>query len=345
MKIGDRVIERDGPVYVIAELGVNHDGDARRAIELVDAAADAGADAIKMQLFRAELLMSAAARPAQYQLDAGECDPVAMLKRLELSPAVLGRVCERAHELGMHAIMTVFSVELVEAAQGFPIDAYKTASPDIVHRPLIEALVGTQRPLIMSTGAATMEEVERAAGWIDSALARLAMLQCVSVYPTPMEHAELTGISALRSAFANLPIGYSDHTTDVETGARAVAHGAVILEKHVTYDRTAAGPDHAASLDAEGFSEYVRLARAAAAQPADCGVKRVLDIERDVRAVSRQSIVTQRAIGKGERVLPEDITFKRPGLGFEPWQLDEVIERTAARDIANDAPVMREDLA
>lgn len=345
MKIGRRVISRDGPVYVIAELGVNHDGDAERALQMVEAAAGAGADAVKLQLFRAEMLMSAAARPAHYQVAAGEHDPVAMLQRLELSAEQLVRICARAHARDLHAIVTVFSTDLVDDVSRSPIDAYKSASPDIVHRPLLEALAETGTPMIVSTGAATLEETRRAVAWMASAADRLALLQCVSAYPTPMEHAALEGIGALRSEFPSLPIGYSDHTTSVETGARAVQQGAVILEKHFTHDSTAKGPDHAASLEADRFAEYVRRARAAVHQPIDRGTKRVLEIEQDVRMVSRQSIVLRRAIRAGEAIAREDVTCKRPGTGLEPWQVEDVVGRVAARDITVDVPIIREDLA
>lgn len=335
--------------YVIAEIGVNHDGSAQRALDLVDAAADAGADAVKVQVFEADRLLSAEAGLAAYQRDAGERDPRAMLRRLELSFADLAAVADRARERRLDAIATIFSVELVEAADAIEWSAFKTASPDVVHRPLLEALAGTDRPMIVSTGAASMDEVMRAVEWLAPARQRLGVLQCVSAYPTPIEHTALGGIAALRAAL-DLPVGYSDHTREVETGALAVAHGATILEKHLTYSRAAAGPDHAASLDPAGFTDYTRRAREAFAvrrgQPicVDTPVKGVLPIEADVRRVARQSIVARRPIAPGATIRRDSVTFKRPGVGLEPWRVDDVIGRRSVRAIPADAPITEGDL-
>jgi N-acetylneuraminate synthase/N,N'-diacetyllegionaminate synthase len=263
VNIGQREIGYGLPPYIIAELGVNHDGDVDRALALTRAAAEAGADAIKLQCFETDRLMSRASRLAAYQKAAGESDPFAMLRRLELPLDAMAKVVTLAHQLGMHAILTVFSVELVAQAQALPFDAYKTASPDLIHKPLLLALAATGKPLIVSTGAASESEVSTAATWLAQAGAepRLAFLQCVSSYPTPASAAALGGIAAL-SRLTSCPVGYSDHTAEKHLGRWAVRCGARILEKHFTSDRAAPGPDHAASLDPEGFRTYVRAVRA-----------------------------------------------------------------------------------
>jgi len=371
MMIGTRQIGPDEPPYVIAEIGVNHDGSADRAIALTDAAADAGADAIKLQLFRADLLMSKAARLAAYQRSAGESDPIDMLRRLELSIEQMAPIVEHAHARGIHAIVTVFSVELVDVAERLPWDAYKTASPDIVHRPLLDRIAATGKPMIVSTGASTMEEVARAVEWLAPARSRLALLQCVSSYPTPIEHAELGGIAALRSAFPGLPVGYSDHTEGEGTCIDAVNLGACVLEKHLTHSRRAAGPDHAASLEPADLGLYVLNARGThairsvaamgtAGVPGDLAehlalalrpgpsvqpVKRVLDIERDVRSASRQSIIALRALRAGHVVTRSDVTFKRPGTGIPPFDLDHVLGRVLACAAEADMPLEEAHLA
>jgi N,N'-diacetyllegionaminate synthase len=351
VKIGQREIGPSEPPYIIAELGVNHDGSVERAIELTRAAAGAGADAVKLQLFETDRLMSRAAKLAAYQKAAGETDPVAMLRRLELSIEEMSRVVDVAHEHTIDAIVTVFSVELVEKAERLGWDAYKTASPDIVHRPLLEALAGTGKPMIVSTGASTMEEVERAVGWLEPARERLAVLQCVSCYPTPLDRGEWDGIRALRERF-ELPIGYSDHTDSIGTSALAVRNGACVLEKHMTYDTSAKGPDHAASLTARQLTAYVSGALASywtgreswtPRLPIGEG-KRVLDIERDVRTVSRQSIVSVRAKRAGEVLKREDVTFKRPGTGVLAYRVDDVVGKRLKRDVEADVPVVEEDV-
>lgn len=341
MKIGEREIGLQHPPYVIAEIGVNHDGEVSRALELTDAAAEAGADAVKLQFFETDRLMSKAAKLAAYQKAAGETDPIAMLRRLELTLDEMALVVERAHTRGIHAIVTVFSTELVDAAETLAWDAYKTASPDIVNRPLLEALAATGKPMIVSTGASTLDEVVRAVGWLESVRDRLAVLQCVSSYPAP--DAALGGIGALGKA-TGLSVGYSDHTRRVETGAEAVGAGAVMLERHITYDPRAAGPDHAASLDPAGFARYVCGVRAAFLGVAE-GRKTVLDCEQDVRTVSRQSVVSVDCIVAGTVIRREDLTIKRPGTGILAYRLDEVVGRTAARDIDGDVPIVEEDLA
>ncbi|MFN0132080.1 MAG: N-acetylneuraminate synthase family protein [Phycisphaerales bacterium] len=369
------------PVYVIAELGVNHDGSPARALELTEAAARAGADAIKLQLFRADLLMSAASELAGYQKSAGERDPREMLRRLELPIGAMAEVVGRAHELGLHAIVTPFSVELVAEAErmgGGDVgwDAYKTASPDVVHRPLLRALLATGKPMIVSTGAADLGEVSRAAGWLASATTgphgRVAMLQCVSCYPTADEDAAIRGMEAIRGVFGG-PVGYSDHTRGVDTGAVAAGLGAAILEKHLTLSRALPGPDHAASLEPEEFRTYATLARdesamrawmsggAAAAGGVAAGERErvpmredrrwgearkvVLACERDVRRVSRQSITAKGDLPQGHRLEAKDVTFKRPGIGLEPWRLDEVVGRRLRRAVGADWPIMAEDVA
>jgi len=335
MQIDNRLIGPGHPPYVIAEIGVNHDGSVQRALELVDEAARAGADAAKLQMFSARMLLSRAARLAAYQRGAGESNPVSMLERLELSPGDFRTVIDRAHERGMHAIVTVFSLELVASARSMAWDAFKTASPDIVNKPLLETLSADGRPLIVSTGAATREEVSRATGWLGPR-EEVALMQCVSAYPTPEALASTGAIGDLEE-LTGLPVGYSDHTQSIETGARAVEHGAVLLEKHLTHNQDAIGPDHAASLEPQMMRRYIELARAAhRAGRRGSEPKRVLDIERDVREVSRQSLTATRPLRAGHVLQRSDLTLKRPGSGIPPCQLEQVIGAVLAVDVGED---------
>ncbi len=342
MRIGKKEIGPGHAPYVIAEIGVNHDGEIERALMLTDAAADAGADAVKLQLFETDRLMSKAAKLAAYQKNAGETDPLAMLRRLELSIEDMAKVVDRAHKRGIHAIVTVFSVELVEIAERLEWDAYKSASPDIINRPLLEAMASTGKPLIVSTGASELDEVTRAAGWLEGIRDRLAFLQCVSSYPAP--DSALGGIAAIHRA-TGFPTGYSDHTPDVETGAIAAQAGACLLEKHLTYDCRAQGPDHAASLEPFALVEYVAASKTMVSPlPPGTGTKSVLDCERDVRSVSRQSLVSTRALRAGDVLTREMLTIKRPGTGVAPFMMDEMIGRRVVRDVEMDVPIVREDV-
>lgn len=348
MNIGTRNIGEEEPPYIIAEIGVNHDGELARAIELTRLAARAGADAVKFQLFEADRLMSRASKLAAYQSAAGETDPIAMLRRLELPLADLNACVREAHALGIHAIVSVFSVELVAPSRDLGWDAYKSASPDIINLPLLRAMANTGKPLIVSTGASTREEIVRAAGWLQPHLGRTAFLQCVSAYPTPQGLAALDGIAGVRAA-AGEPVGYSDHTQGIETGALAVRAGACILEKHFTDSCDRPGPDHRASLGPLAFAEYVALARQAARdgppRRADAfGEKRVLEIEQDVRLASRQSLVALRDLPRGQVLSARDLTIKRPGTGIPPFELASTIGRSLSRGVPADNPLTPEDL-
>lgn len=335
--------------YIIAELGVNHDGDPVRALALAHAAAKAGANAIKLQYFQSAQLMSAASTPALYQSAAGEHNPHAMLDRLSLTIEQMAPVVHAAHRAGLHAIVTIFSVSLVEQACQLPWDSLKSASPDIIHRPLLQRLSRAGLPMIVSTGAATADEITTAAAWLAPLAGdgRLLFLQCVSAYPTPVEMAGVDVVPTI-AQLTGLPAGYSDHTDAIETGANAVSYGAVMLEKHLTYDRAAAGPDHATSLNPAEFAQYVQCARAAVgmhprltntSQP-----KQVLAIEEDVRRVSRQSIVATRNLPAGHIITLEDVTCKRPGHGLAPSLLDALPGQQLARPVRADWPLLNADL-
>jgi N,N'-diacetyllegionaminate synthase len=335
LQLGDRQIAPGAPPYIIAELGVNHDGSVDRAIELAHAAKRAGADAIKLQLFQTDLLLSRAAKLAAYQKEAGASDPFEMLRKLELDVQSMRGVVNEAVTLQLGAIVTVFSVELAPAAGSMNCVALKTASPDVVNRPLIEALMSLGKPLLVSAGAATLAEIAEASRWLEKH--PHILMQCVSAYPTPDDCAALAGRTAMAEVNPNA-LGYSDHTTSIDTGALAVASGACMLEKHFTYDRAAVGPDHAASLNPEEFNEYVRLAHRAHAM-LGAPRKAVLDIERDVRDVSRQSLTFTRSLNQGHVLHRTDITVKRPGSGISPARLAEFIGQTLTTRVEADMPI------
>lgn len=340
--IASRPIERDGEPYVIAELGVNHDGSLDRALALVDVAAEAGADAVKVQLFEADRLLSAEAELASYQQGAAS-DARAMLDALQLDVEAMAAVKQRAHAAGLGFIVTPFSIASVEAMRALGPDAVKIASPDCVNAPLIEAMGVVDAPMLISTGAARRDEWHPIVAGHRSGRPT-AILHCVSAYPTPMAHAALGAIPALREA-VGWPIGYSDHTTDPNTGALAVAAGAVILEKHLTYDTGASGPDHAASFDPAAFAEYVRRIRSAATARGGGDLNAVVPIEADVRRVSRQSVCATRDLDAGQTLGPDDLTIKRPGTGIPAAMRDALIGRRLARPVAADHLVHEADLA
>jgi len=333
LRIGDRSIGPAAPVMVIAEIGVNHDGSVARALELVEIAARCGADAVKLQIFRAHALMHASSAFAGYQKErVGADSPIEMLQKYELSAIDTRRVVARIRELGMLPIATPFSLDDIAAVVELGLPAIKIASPDVVNRPLLERAAATGKPLLVSTGAATLDEVQGAAVWLRDWHAPFSLLHCVSAYPTPDDCANLCWIGELASRFT-VPIGYSDHTTTILSGALAVAAGACVLERHLTYDRSAQGPDHSASSDPEQFSQYVRLAREARLLRGMPG-KRVLPIEEDVRKVSRQSLVLCRSLVAGERLTSQDLIVQRPGTGIPAAMISRAVGRRITREVA-----------
>jgi N,N'-diacetyllegionaminate synthase len=328
--IDGRVLRSGQKPWVIAEMGVNHDGSLQRAMEIVAIAAACGADAVKLQIFRANTLMHVSANFAGYQKKNVDAEtPVEMLRKYELSSDEIRRIVQRIRELKMTPLATPFSPGDVETIESLRLPAIKIASPDLVNLPLLELAARTGKPLLVSTGAATMEEVEAAVGWLRKWHSQFALLHCVSAYPTPGEQANLCWIEELSRRF-DCPVGYSDHTSSYITGALSVALGASILEKHLTFDRGARGPDHAASADERQFERYVKLAREAQPFRGEPG-KHVLDIEQDVREVSRQSLVLRRSIFAGNTLKADDLTVQRPGTGLPAAQITQAVGRRIAR--------------
>lgn len=336
VSIGRRTIGAGCRTYVIAEAGVNHDGLVERAVQLVDAAVAAGADAVKFQVFRANELTTQTAGMAVYQTTTGARSQREMLERLELSDAAFERISAHCRKCAIEFLATPFSIADLERLLFFGVRAVKIASTDVNNVPLLRAATDTGLPLICSTGAATAAEiraaVKRLRTWGTGN--RLVLLHCISSYPTPLEAANLRAIAALGREFG-VPVGFSDHTIATQTGAWAVAAGACVLEKHFTLDRQASGPDHAMSLGPGELAEYVGHVRRAEAA-LGTGTLGMTAIEADVRAVARKSVVTARALRAGTVLTPDMLAIKRPAGGIEPDQLDALIGRKLTANIGRD---------
>jgi len=339
--IGGRAVGSGCGVYVIAEAGVNHDGDASKARRLVEAAKNAGADAVKFQVFDAERLAGADAPRCQYQKASGigAGSQRDMLRRLELPPREFHEIRHFAQEVGIEFLATPFGVREVHFLDSLDVAAIKIASPDIVNVPLLEAAVQTGRPLILSTGAAELHEIDRAVEMVRGRQSKLelVLLHCVSAYPTAPRESRLGCIRTLAGRFG-VPVGFSDHTAEPEFGALAVAAGAVVLEKHLTLSRGAAGPDHFFSLEPEQFARYVSTAKMAAEAMGD-GQVRPSAAEREVRRLARGSIVAARALRAGEILREQDLIVQRPGGGIEASRWRDVLGRSARADIPARTPL------
>lgn len=331
---------------MIAEAGVNHNGSLELAQKLVDAAAKAGADAVKFQTFKAEKLISATAPKADYQKQTtGTAErQLEMIRRLEMSQEMTRAVATHAASRGILFLSTGFDEESVNVLDEIGVPAFKIGSGDLTALPLLDFIARKKKPVILSTGMAYLEEVQSAVQSLREAGCReLALLQCVSSYPADPEDANLNVLKTLRATF-DVPIGFSDHSLRNEIAIAAVALGANIIEKHLTLDTNLPGPDHRVSLTPEDFRNLVQAIRVVEVARGD-GIKRPKAGEENVREVARRSIVASCAIPSGATITREMLAFKRPGTGISPTQWKNVIGKRAVREIPADTLINLKDLA
>jgi N-acetylneuraminate synthase len=353
-------------VFIIAEAGVNHNGSLDRAFELVDAAADAGADAVKFQTFKADSLVSRAAPKAKYQVAATGTDESQheMIRRLELDEAAHAALIAHCRKRRIEFLSTPFDPESLELLAGkFGIARIKLSSGDITNAPLLLLAARSGSPVILSTGMSTLEEVAAALGVLafgyreadaQPSLAafercfataegraaledKVVLLHCTTEYPAPMADVNLRAMGTLREAFG-LPVGYSDHTPGIAIPTAAVALGAVVIEKHFTLDRSLPGPDHKASLEPDELKNMVQAIReveAALGSP----IKQPAPSELGNRAVARKSLVAARDIVMGEVFTSENLAVKRPGDGVSPVRYWEWLGKMADRNYRRDEKV------
>jgi len=326
-------------VLVIAEAGVNHNGSLQMALELVDAAAEAGADAVKFQTFRADLLASAAAPKAVYQEETtgargGQRE---MLRGLELSAADHRELVRRCAERSVEFLSSPFDTASIDLLAELGLKRLKVPSGELTDVPFLRRVAALGLPLIVSTGMASLEEVRTALTVLETAgcpRARVTVLHCTTAYPTPMHDVNLRAMATMRDAL-DVGVGYSDHTQGFTVPVAAAALGASVIEKHLTLDRALPGPDHRASLEPVEFATMVRAVREVEAALGD-GIKRPTAAELQNAIVARKSIVAARAIAAGEPLSAENLTVKRPGTGMSPLLWDDVIGRVASRAYAAD---------
>ncbi len=346
MNIGSRVVGDAQPCFIIAEAGVNHNGSLDIALRLVDAAAEAGSDAVKFQTFRAESVVSVAAPKADYQKQTPGAveSQLEMIRKLEMSPEMTRAVARHAGERGILFLSTGFDEESVDLLNEIGVPAFKIGSGDVTNTPLLQHIGRKRLPVILSTGMSYMVEVEAAVEALTAyGCPALALLHCVSSYPATPEWANLRAMNTLRQRF-HVPIGFSDHFLELELAYAAVAMGACIIEKHLTLDNSLPGPDHRVSLSPERFSQMVSGIRNVEAALGD-GVKQPSAIEKNVRDVARRSIVAAEAIPAGTVITQEMLAFKRPGTGVPPTHLDRVVGRTTKSAIERDAAINLGDLS
>lgn len=335
--VGERVIGAGAPVFMVAEAGVNHNGDLALALRLVDVAAEAGADAVKFQTFRSAALASRNSPKAAYQREstgAGEGQQE-MLARLELTLEQQAEIQQHCAKRGILFFSTPFEEVSADALDTLGVPLFKLPSGEITNLPFLRHVASKRKPIILSTGMSTLVEVAEAVAAIRAAGdPPLALLHCVSAYPAPAAEANLRAMDTLRERFG-CAVGLSDHTLGIEVAVAAVARGAAIIEKHFTLDQNLPGPDHLASLDPGELKALVRAIRLVEAALGD-GEKRPMPSEMDTRRVVRKSLVAARPIRAGERLTADLVAVKRPGTGISPADLPRVVGRTVLRDLAPD---------
>lgn len=324
-------------VQIIAEAGVNHNGDLGLALKMADAAKAAGANIVKYQTFRPEELASRYADKASYQKETtgAEESQIAMLKKLTLPPEGYRQLKRRCDQIGIGFVSTPFEQTSVAFLNELDMPFWKIPSGEVTNLPYLLAIAKTKKPVVMSTGMCEMEEIQAAMDVLrNNGTPKITLLHCNTEYPTPYSDVNLRAMETMRERFG-VDVGYSDHTPGIEVPIAAAALGAVIIEKHFTLDRSMEGPDHRASLEPHELAAMVAAVRHIEKALGD-GEKTVSPSEAKNRDIARKSIVARRTIVRGELFSEENITAKRPGSGVSPMRWFEVLGAAAARDFAED---------
>lgn len=346
VNIGSRSVGPGHPCFVIAEAGVNHNGDMDLARRLIDAAVEAGADAVKFQTFRADRLVSASAPKAEYQLQTTDREESQfdMIKRLELSEPDHEKLIEYCQSRAIVFLSSPFDELSADYLESLKVPSFKIPSGEITNHPFLAHLAGKGRPLILSTGMSDLSEVEAAVRVIrEAGDPGLILLQCVSNYPADPSDINLRAMQTMAEAF-DLPVGYSDHVPGNEVAFAAVALGACVIEKHFTLDRTLPGPDHKASLEPDELRSLIAGIRAVERALGD-GIKRPAASEANTADVARKSLVAHHDLPAGRTLERGDLVAKRPGTGISPARLNELLGRRLRRAVAQDQMLGPDDVA
>lgn len=337
ISIGNRNIGEGLPCFIIAEAGVNHNGDLDCAKRLIDAAHEAGADAVKFQTFKAENLVTRSAKKADYQTknDSVTTTQFQMLKNLEFSEEDFKKLSLHAKKRGIVFLSTAFDNASLDLLIRLNVTAFKIPSGEITNFPLMGKIAREKKPVILSTGMSTLKEVKEAVTYLKEQGCRdILLLHCTTSYPAPLESVNLRVMDTFRDEF-HVPVGYSDHTAGILVPIAAVARGACVIEKHFTLDRTLPGPDHAASLEPDEFKRMVGAIREIVSALGD-GEKKMQLCEASIRDVVRKSIVAAKKITSGSIITEDLLAIKRPGTGIEPKHLKNLVGKSVVCEINKD---------
>jgi N,N'-diacetyllegionaminate synthase len=346
VKIGDRLVGEGEPCFIIAEAGVNHNGDINLAKKLIDTASEAGADAVKFQTFKADEVVTASAEKAGYQKEttgAGESQ-YEMIGKLELTEDDFKGLSVHAQGKGMVFLSTPFGKGSVDLLDRLGVVAFKIGSGEITNFPLLRHIAGKGRPIILSTGMSTLDEIAASIAVIREGRAReIVLLHCITSYPAKIEDMNLRAMETLRHTF-DLPVGLSDHSLGATIPIAAVAMGACVMEKHFTLDNNLPGPDHRASLEPDELKQMVKAIRDVEKALGDGIKKPTADEEKNMKA-ARRSIIAKVDIPKGTIITEEMLDIKRPGTGIEPRHMNLILGKKAKENIQPNEPITLAKLA
>lgn len=328
--------------YIIAEAGVNHNGSADLAIQLIDKAVEAGVDAVKFQTFKADSLVQKGADKAEYQKShTDDGDQYEMLKKLELSDETHVYLIDYCRQKKVEFLSTGFDEKSIDMLLSLGMQRLKVPSGELTNKPYIEYVAKKNLPMILSTGMADIDEVREAIFWVNDCRIRqgyagelrdiLTILHCTSNYPTPLESVNLNAMKTMADEFS-LPVGYSDHTAGILISPMAVAMGAVVIEKHFTLDKNLPGPDHQASLEPLELKKMVKNIRAVEVSLGN-GVKVPAESEVEVRKVVRRSVVIANNVKKGQSLTLNDLVLLRPEGEIPPKDIEFVLGKVVIRDM------------
>lgn len=335
-------------VLIIAEAGINHNGDISLAKKLIDEASNAGADFVKFQTFKTELSISKKALKASYQIENTKTDEsqFEMVKKLELSFEEFSLLNSYSKNKGIKFLSTGFDFESIDFLDNLEIPFYKIPSGEITNKPYLQYIAQKGKDIILSTGMATLDEVKAAIdviiqGGIEKE--RITVLHCNTEYPTPMEDVNLLAMNQMAKKLT-VKVGYSDHTLGIEVSVAAVALGACVIEKHFTLDRNLPGPDHAASLEPEELKAMVQAIRNIEKAISGSGIKEPSPSEKKNIAIARKSLHLNRDVKKGEVIHKDNLIALRPGDGISPMQIEKVLGKELLLDLSEGAKLLNEYL-
>ena len=336
IKIEGRNIGEGHPCFIIAEIGVNHNGDVDIAHKMIDAIADAGADCVKFQTFSASEFVNGDDEIYEY-ISQGKVvreSQLAMFTRLEINYGDFGKLLEHARQRGLVAFSTPTDPAAADLLEGLGVNAYKIGSDDLVYTPFLKYIGAKAKPVIISTGMADVDDIKRALDAFRSVgNDEIAILHCISLYPTPPEQANLNQIISLKEMFPDNVIGFSDHSEGITADLGATMLGAHIIEKHFTLDKNMQGPDQWFSMDPEELTDLVSNVRRLEASMGSASLTPTSG-EVEMRRADRRSIVINRDLAAGYILSESDIRYQRPGDGLMPYEIDRVVGRALAQDLA-----------